>query len=118
MEEFFSSLFSSGGIGKWFLPSIRVSDVLDILVVAFIIYEILNWIRKTRAWILFKGVAVVLIIWMVASLLQLNMTVWIFEGTLSVGILAVIIIFQPELRRALEHVGRSSFAKIMSDIHK
>ena len=91
------------------MPSIRVSDVLDILVVAFIIYEILNWIRKTRAWILFKGVAVVLIIWMVASLLQLNMTVWIFEGTLSVGILAVIIIFQPELRRALEQLGRGNY---------
>ncbi len=116
MEEFFSSLFSSGGIGKWFLPSIRVSDVLDILVVAFIIYEILNWIRKTRAWILFKGVAVVLIIWMVASLLQLNMTVWIFEGTLSVGILAVIIIFQPELRRALEQLGRGNyFAKVFGE---
>lgn len=109
MREFLTELFSSGKVGTWLIPSFQITDVLDILVVTFLFYEILVWVRKTRAWILFKGITVVLVIWMIASVLELNMTVWIFEGTLSVGILAVIIIFQPELRRALEQLGRGNF---------
>ncbi|MCI8633072.1 MAG: TIGR00159 family protein [Lachnospiraceae bacterium] len=109
MKEFFTELFSSGKIGSWMLPSFQITDLLDILVVAFLIYEVLKWLRKTRAWILFKGIIVVLVVWMLASILELNITVWIFEGTLSVGILAVIIIFQPEFRRALEQLGRGNF---------
>ena len=109
MREFITQLFSSGTGGNWLLPSFQITDALDILVVAFLIYEILRWVRRTHAWILFKGIAIMLVIWMVASLLQLNMTIWIFESTLSVGILAVVIIFQPELRRALEQLGRGDF---------
>lgn len=109
MKELLIELFSSSKTGTWLMPSFQITDALDILFVAFIIYEILRWVRKTRAWILFKGIVVVLVIWMIATIMELNMTMWIFEGTLSVGILAVIIIFQPELRRALEQLGRGNY---------
>jgi diadenylate cyclase len=94
---------------KWSFSSFQFTDVLDILVVACIIYLLLVWVRKTKAWTLFKGIVVLLLIWGIASIFNLTMTVWIFERTLSVGILALVIIFQPELRRALEQIGRGKF---------
>lgn len=109
MKEFLTEWLSSGVVGGWILPSFQFTDVLDILVVAFLFYEILRWVRKTRAWILVKGIIYVLVIWMIASIMELNMAVWIMENTLSVGILAVVIIFQPEVRRALEQLGRGDF---------
>ncbi len=112
MKNFFVNLFDLGTtVTKWSFTTFRITDFLDILVVAFIIYEILIWVRKTKAWVLFKGIAVILAFWGAAAILSLNMAVWVFEKTLSVGILAVIIIFQPELRRALEQLGRGKFFK-------
>lgn len=109
MKEILTEWLSSGSIGGWLLPTFQITDALDILIVAFIFYEILRWVRKTRAWILVKGLMVILMVWLVASLLELNMAVWLLNSTLSVGILAVVIIFQPELRRALEQLGRGDF---------
>lgn len=110
MDEFLNSLLSSkNGLGAWAVPTVRFTDILDILVIAFIIYELLSWVRKTRAWILLKGILVVMAIAAFSALFQLNMTMWVFQMTISVGILAVIIIFQPELRRALEQLGRGNF---------
>ena len=109
MKEFLTEWLTSGSIGRWMLPSFQITDALDILVVAALFYEMLRWVRKTRAWVLVKGICMVLVIWMVTSVLELNMAGWILESTLSVGILAVVIIFQPELRRALEQLGRGDF---------
>lgn len=110
MDEFLKSLLGwTADLGAWALPTVHVTDIIDILVIAFIIYELLSWVRKTRAWILLKGIVFLMAIAAVSSLLQLNMTMWVFQTTISVGILAVIIIFQPELRRALEQLGRGNF---------
>ncbi len=110
MEQFFESLFKwRSDLTVWAIPSFHLTDVIDILVVAFIIYEILKWIRRTGAWVLLRGVLFLIGIAAVSALLQLKMTLWIFQTTISVGILAIIIIFQPELRRALEQLGRGTF---------
>lgn len=106
MKEILMEWFSNGSIGSWMLPTFQFTDALDILLVAALFYEILRWVRKTKAWALVKGIITVLVIWLLASLMELNMAIWILESTLSVGILAVVVIFQPELRRALEQLGQ------------
>ncbi len=114
MREFLRSVFNIGsGMSAWAIPTVRVTDILDILVIAVLIYELLNWVRKTRAWVLLRGILILLLIMALSSILRLNMTKWVFQRTISVGILAVIIIFQPELRRALEQLGRGNFVKYM-----
>jgi len=90
------------------LPSVRIKDIIDIIIVAYIIYHILVWIKDTRAWTLFKGIIIILIVSAIAYVFQFNTVLWIFEKTINVGILAVIIVFQPELRRALEQLGRGN----------
>lgn len=92
-----------------FFRSIRITDVLDILLVAFLIYHATKLIRKTRAAQLIKGIVVILVVMYLSEWLQFNVVHFILANTIQVGITALLIVFQPELRRALEHVGRSKF---------
>ena len=97
------------------LPAFKLTDVLEILILAFIIYNIIKWIKYTRAWTLFKGLLVLLVFSMFAAIMQFDVILWIIRNTLSVGIIALVIIFQPELRRALEDLGRRNlFPKFIS----
>ena len=89
-------------------PHVRVNDIIDILIVSIIIYEVARWIRNTRAWMLFKGLIVLLAFTIVAAILQLHTIMWILDNIFSIGITAAIIIFQPELRRALESLGKKN----------
>lgn len=91
----------------WFyIPRITISDVIEIIIVAVLIYNIMLWFQKTRAWTLIKGILVVLLFAGLALAFQFNTILWILKNTISVGVIAVIIIFQPEFRRALEQLGR------------
>ena len=97
------------------LPAFKITDVLEILILAFIIYNIIKWIKYTRAWTLFKGLSVLLVFSMFAAIMQFDVILWIIRNTISVGIIALVIIFQPELRRALEELGkRNLFPKLAS----
>ena len=80
----------------------------EIIILAFLIYQIMNWIKSTRAWNLLKGFAVVLALLAVAAFFHMNTILWIAENFFSLGITAVIIVFQPELRRALEQLGEKN----------
>ena len=80
-------------------------DVIEIAIISLLFYNILLWIKSTRAWNLFKGIMVILIFVLLAALFQMSTILWIAENTLSVGLLAVVVIFQPELRKALENIG-------------
>ena len=82
-------------------------NLVDILLVAFVVYEILVVIRKTRAAQLAKGAVVVLVVYALANLMNLRTVVWIMQSVLQIGFLALIVLFQPELRRALEQMGRT-----------
>ena len=80
-------------------------DVVEILIISFLFYHVLLWIKSTRAWNLFKGIMVILIFVLLAALFQMSTILWIAENTLNVGLIALVIIFQPELRNALENLG-------------
>ncbi len=100
------SLFSNVNMFDYGMPSIGIIDLLDIFIVAYLIYKIIFWIKETRAWTLFKGIVVILIFALVSKLLHLNTILWIMSKTISVGIIALIVVFQPELRKALEQIGK------------
>lgn len=106
-----SMFFDGLNLSKLSIPSIRISDVVDILIVAIFIYIIMNWIRETRAWSLFKGMLVILILSILSFRLNLYTTYWIIQETFSVGVMAILILFQPEFRKGLEQIGKGSLTK-------
>ena len=105
LKELFSKLV------VWMkIPKMHPTDVLEIIIIAFIIYNVIKWVRTTRAWMPVKGLMLLLAFWLFASILEMDVILWIFYNTIGVGITAIIIVFQPEIRRALEQLGQQSFA--------
>lgn len=90
------------------IPDIYFSDVFEIAIIAILFYYIFLWFRKSRAWSLLKGILVIVFFMVFASLFHLTTLLWIINKTLSAGIIAIVIIFQPELRRALEQLGKKN----------
>lgn len=103
--DYIRDFFNSASITN-IHPTVGITDLLDIIIVAYIAYQIIFWIKETRAWILFKGIIVIFIFALMALLFNLNTILWIISKSISVGITAVIIVFQPELRKALEQLGK------------
>lgn len=94
---------------KYFsIPNIYISDIMEIIIISVLVYYIMLWFRKSRAWFLLKGIVVLVLFMFVASIFHLTTILWIFNKTLSVGIIAIVVIFQPELRRALEELGKKN----------
>ena len=91
------------------IKNISVFSILDILVVAFIFYKRYMLIKETRAEQLLKGIVLIFVLIPISQLLNLTMLNWILNKTITIGVLTIVIIFQPEIRRALEHIGRTAF---------
>ena len=102
MQNFITMVMNS-------LKSMSFTAIIDILVVAFIFYKGYMLIKETRAEQLLKGIAFIIILIPISAILNLSMIYFILSKTLTIGIISVVIIFQPEIRRALEHLGRSAF---------
>lgn len=94
----------------------KATDVLDILVVSFIIYNVIKIVRETRAEQLVKGLLVIFLAFVVSGIFNLRMLNTLFTSFFQFSVLAVLIVFQPELRRALEHIGRSKIGKYWNDL--
>ncbi len=113
MAEFFSAAFDlvKGFFAQIFMAfaDIRIADILDIVIIAYIIYKAAGFIKETRAKILVKGLVFLFIIWIAAQWFDLITLKWILVKFFDYAIIAVAIIFQPELRHALEKMGHSSF---------
>lgn len=103
-----------GAIADWvsrmvsFIPAIRLNNVLEILIISVLIYYILIWIRDTRAWTLLKGILVICAFMLFAYVFQMDTILWLFQNLISVAIISIFVLFQPELRRALEQLGRKN----------
>lgn len=103
-----------GAITNWisrmvsFIPAIRWNNVLEILIISVLIYYILIWIRDTRAWTLLKGIFVIFAFVLFAYVFQMDTILWLFQNLISVAIISIFVLFQPELRRALEQLGRKN----------
>lgn len=82
------------------------TDIVEIIIISVLIYYILSWIKDTRAWMLLRGILVILAFVLLAVVFEMNTIVWIAEKLFNVAMLAIVIVFQPELRKALENLGR------------
>ena len=95
---------------------IRIQDYIDILVVAFCIYQGIKLVKETRAVQLIKGILILVVALQLSSWFGLHMVNYILINTMQVGVIAIIIVFQPELRRALEQMGRSKFSTLFTGV--
>ncbi|WP_041719997.1 diadenylate cyclase CdaA [Alkaliphilus oremlandii] len=99
--------------------NIGIRDIADMAIVAFVFYKLYMLIRETRAEQLIKGIILLLLATQVSGWLQLHVINWILRNTMTVGVIAILIVFQPELRRALEYIGRTKFlTKSIIDIEE
>ena len=103
---------------SWYFPQIRVVDAVEILIITFLFYQIILWIKNTKAWMLLRGILVVALFILVAAVFKMYTILWIAQNSLPVMATAVVIIFQPELRRALEKLGEKQFVLNMVALDK
>ena len=107
MQEFISYIM-------YYKQFIRIMDIIDILIVAYAIYKLIKLVRETRAAQLIKGIILLLVAMQLSSLFNLYMVNYVLKNAMQVGVIAIFVVFQPELRRALEKMGRSKFSKVLS----
>lgn len=98
----------------YFKQFIRIMDIIDILIVAYVIYKGIKLLRETRAATLVKGIVILILAMQLSSLLNLYLVNYILVNAMQVGFIALFVVFQPELRRGLEKMGRSKFGNILS----
>lgn len=85
-----------------------IGDLMEILIIAYLMYHIMLWVQTTKAWTLLKGVVVILVLWFFASYFKMHTILWIGKNLLGTAITAVVIVLQPELRKALEELGKKN----------
>ena len=90
------------------VSGIRWADIVEILILSFPLYHILVWIKNTRAWSLLKGILVIAAFVLLAAYFEMNTILWIVNNMFSVAVTAIIVILQPELRKAVEELGRKN----------
>ncbi|MEF9939786.1 MAG: diadenylate cyclase CdaA [Clostridium sp.] len=88
-----------------FLPKITFKNFIEIAIITIVVYEVLVWIKNTRAWTLLKGILFILAFVLLAAVMELDTILWLLEKTSYIAVTAILIIFQPELRKALEQLG-------------
>ena len=101
LQEFFNNVVSN-------LRTFQVRDLIDILVISFVFYELFVFARKSRAGQLVRGLVLLLVCFALAYLLELRTVRWLLNNFLQVGFIAAVVLFQPELRRALERLGQNT----------
>ena len=85
----------------------KLVDLLDIVIVAFVVYQLLGFVSRTRAGQLARGALIVVLIYLIAASLNMRTITWIMDALLQVGLLTLVVVFQPEIRRALEQMGQT-----------
>ena len=93
--------------------TISFIDIIDILIVAYIIYRVMKLLKDTSAERLIKGIIILVGIMLLASMLHLTMISWLLQQALNVGLFAIVVVFQPELRRLLEQIGKGNFSRLI-----
>lgn len=90
------------------VSGIRWADIAELVILSFLLYQILVWIKNTRAWSLLKGILVIAVFILVAAYFEMNTILWIVQNMFGVAVTAVVVILQPELRKAIEELGRKN----------
>ncbi len=101
--------FINAYLGEWYLPSIQFTDIIEIIIIAYLVYQLMVWIKNTKAWMLLRGILVLGVFILIAAIFKMNTILWLAQNSISVLATAAIVVFQPELRRALERLGQRDF---------
>lgn len=101
--------FAGVYLNRLHMPTIRWTDIVEIAIISFLVYQIILWIKNTRAWALLKGIVVIMAFILIAAIFNMTTILWIAENVLSLAVIATVVVLQPELRRALEQLGRTNF---------
>lgn len=102
-------------LSKLHIPSIIWTDVVEVFIIAFLLYHIMLWIKNTRAWALLKGLLVIGAFVLIAVFFKMNTILWIVTNLFSIAAIAIVVVLQPELRKALEELGRKNlFSSILT----
>lgn len=97
------------------MPIVHWTDVAEIIILAFLVYHIFVWIKNTRAWALLKGVTVIAVFILIAAFFRMSTILWIVQNVFSIAAIAIVVMLQPELRKAMEELGQKNlFSSILS----
>ncbi len=88
------------------LSTMEIGDMLEIFIIAFLVYHIILWIQAGRAWYLLKGLVVIGGFWLLAALFKMHTILWLAENIAPFAVTAIVVVLQPEIRRALEELGK------------
>ena len=90
------------------MPDVRLVDIVEIIILSFLMYNVLLWVKNSKAWSLLKGVIVIAIFWLLAAIFSMETILWIAQNLVGIASTAIIVILQPELRKAMEELGRKN----------
>ena len=96
------------------IPDVSITDVIEIFIIAYFMYHLLVWVKNSRVWMLIRGVLIIMLFFVLAAIFQMNTILWLGEKLVSVAVTVLIVVFQPELRRALEQIGRRKITSMFS----
>lgn len=91
-----------------YVTDIEIGDILEILIIAFLVYNIMLWVKTTRAWTLLKGLVVILLFWLLARLFNMRTILFLGQNLFNFAVIVLIVVLQPELRKALEELGKKN----------
>ena len=97
-----------GYLKKVHIQSVRWTDIVEILIIAFLVYHIMLWVKNTRAWSLLRGFVVIIVFIFFAAVFNMTTILWIVQNVMSIAVIAIVVILQPELRNAMEELGRKN----------
>lgn len=109
MDKFYNTLIHQ-------FSFIRITDIIDILIIAYVLYKCLKFIRDTRTIQLLKGIIILVVIMQLSYFANLHAVYYILSNAMQLGLIAILIVFQPELRRGLEHLGRRGVGKVFNTV--
>ncbi len=95
------------------VTGIEFGDILEILIITYLVYHIVLWMKTTRAWVLLKGLVVLAVFWAIAFIFRMHTILWLGENILGFAVTAILIVLQPELRKALEELGKTSLVSVL-----
>lgn len=98
--------------------NVRSVDIVEIIIISFLMYQIMAWVKHTKVWLLMKGIIIILVFILIAIVFEMNTILWIVENVLSLAVIAIVVVLQPELRRALEDLGRKNFLSNLLSFEK
>lgn len=96
-----------------YFPKVGIMDVLEIVIIAFLVYQVMVWIKNTKAWMLLRGILFLGVFILIAAFLQMHTILWIAKNAATVMATAAVVVFQPELRRGLEKLGEKQMITSM-----